>query len=299
VKIFQNLSPKTKGILWILSTKFSFVVMMSIVKESLAYPSLQMNFIRSFLVMAAVLPILMKRGRQAFLTKWPLYQLIRVVLGAMAMISFFYAYRMLPMAKASALNFSFALVLPLLAILFLKEKVTWQRWGVILVGYIGMWIVIDPVFDRFDLAEGIMLFGVVCLAGDSLQVKKIKTDSPYTMMFYSACTTLVLLGLYFLIIPHCPNLQNDFLMPWKPLEVEHIPIFLSLGGIAFFGQYSYVQAYRQNRLNFVAGFDYIKLVFGTIIGLIFFGEIPGIDTLLGGFVILGCSYILARQEVKE
>jgi drug/metabolite transporter (DMT)-like permease len=298
MKIFQTLSPKTKGILWILSTKFSFVVMMSIVKQFLIYPSLQMNFIRSVLVMAVVLPILIKKGKQAFLTKWPLYQLIRVVLGATAMISFFYAYRVLSMAKASALNFSLALVLPFMAILFLKEKVTWQRWAVILLGYLGMWIIIDPVFDKFEWAEGVMLFGVVCLAGDSLQVKKIKTDSPYTMMFYSACATLFLLGLYFLIIPHFPNLQNEFLMPWKSLEAKHIPIFLSLGGIAFFGQYSYVNAYRQNRLNFVAGFDYLKLVFGTIIGLIFFGEIPGWDTLLGGFIILACSYILARQESK-
>ncbi len=298
MKIFQTLSPTTKGILWILSTKFSFVVMMSIVKEFLIYPSLQMNFIRSILVLAVVLPILLKTGRQAFMTKWPLYQLIRVVLGAMAMISFFYAYRVLPMAKASALNFSFALVLPFMAILFLKEKVTWQRWAVILVGYMGMWIIIDPVFDQFEGAEGIMLFGVACLAGDSLQVKKIKTDSPYTMMFYSACATLVLLGVYFLVIPHFPNLQNEFLMPWKPLEAQHIPIFLGLGGIAFFGQYSYVHAYRQNRLNFVAGFDYIKLVFGTLIGLLFFGEIPGWDTLLGGFVILACSYLLAKQESK-
>lgn len=299
MRTFQALNPKIQGIFWILSTKFAFVVIMAIVKELSIYSSLQMNLIRSVLVMVIVFPVLIKTGKHAFLTKWPLYQLIRVTLGAIAMISFFYAYRTLPMAKASALNFSFALVLPLFGILFFKEKVKWQRWAVLITGYLGVWLIIDPVFDTFEWAEAVALLGVICLAGDALQVKKIRTDSPYTMAFYSSCMTILLLGAYFVVIPFFPNLQGDFLTPWKPLQAQHIPAFLALGAIAFWGQYSYINAYRQNRLNFVAGFDYIKLVFGTIIGLLFFGEVPSWNTLLGGVIILGCSYILARQEGKE
>lgn len=299
MRAFHNLNPTIQGIFWILSTKLAFVLMMAIVKELSFYSSLQMNLIRSLLVLIIVLPVLLKGGRQAFLTKWPLYQFLRVALGAVAMISFFYAYRKLSMAKASALNFSFALVLPLFAIIFFKEKVKWQRWLVLIVGYLGVLLIIDPVFEKFEGAELVALLGVVCLAGDALQVKRIKTDSPYLMTFYSACMTILLLGPYFLTIPFFPELHSDFLKPWQPLQTRHVPVFVALGAIAFWGQYSYIHAYRQNRLNFVAGFDYSKLIFGTLIGLLFFKEVPSWETLLGGLIILICSYILTRQELRE
>ncbi len=296
MKAFHLLSPKTQGILWIISTKLSFVVMMLIVKEMSAYSSLQMNLIRGLLVMSVVFPILLRKGKKSFVTEWPLHQLIRVVLGFIAMVSFFYAYRILPMAKASALNFSFALVLPIFAFFFLKETVKLRRWIVLIVGYIGVLIVIDPSFYGFDWAEGVMILGVVCLAGDALQVKRIKTDSPYTMTFYSAGMTIFLLGTYFVLPLFFPSLKGEVFIPWEPIQEQHYFILGAMGAVAFFGHYSYIHAYRLNRLNFVAGFDYLKVVFATLSGLIFFGEIPEWNTLMGGAIILGCSYFLMRQE---
>jgi len=71
-----------------------------------------------------------------------------------------------------------------------------------------------------------------------------------------------------------------------------------MGILSLLGQFSYVQAYRKERLNFLAGFDYLKFLFASLIGFLFFKEHLESVTFYGALLILICSYAITREELK-
>lgn len=289
---------KTQSIFLIITSKLSFVSMMALSKFLQNYSPLQLNFIRSFLVFSVITPYLITtKGQGSLKTKQPLLQIIRMVLSATAMICFFYGYRMLSIAKASAINFSYALIVPLFAAFLLREKVSPQRWMVLILGYVGIFIIINPMFEKFELGELIALLGVVLLAASSIFVKKLtRTDESLVVVFYSSVATFTLLGAYFL--GDWLFTFNNHLPRWTAIEWKDCYIFLLMGSFSLLGQFSYVQAYRKGRLNFLAGFDYLKFLFASFIGFLFFSEKVETTTFYGAFIILICSYMIAREELK-
>ena len=289
---------KIQSILWITTSKITFVSVMALSKYLKDYSPLQLNFIRSFLVFLVITPyLLVTRGSQSLKTQQPFFQLIRMGLSAGSMICFFYGYRMLPIAKASAINFSYALMVPLFAAIFLKEKISRQRWVFLFLGYIGIFIIINPVFESFEIGESVTLLGVVLLATSSIFVKQLtRTDESLLVVFYSSVATSFLLGGYFIGSYFFPYSQS--LPSWATLQAKDGFIFLLIGFFSFLGQFSYVQAYRKGRLNFLAGFDYLKFLFASLVGLLFFKEALDAGTFYGALIILGCSYGITREELK-
>jgi S-adenosylmethionine uptake transporter len=273
--------------------------MMALSKILKNYSPLQVNFIRSLLVFFALTPpLLLFKGSGSLKTKQPFLQILRMVTSSLSMICFFYGYRMLPITKASAINFSYALIMPLFAILFLKEKISLQRWIFLGIGYIGIVVIVDPVFETFELGEGLALLGVILLAGSSILVKKLtKTDESLVVVFYSSVATSFFLGVYFLIASLFT--VKDTLPQWTPIHWKDGFVLGSIGALSLLGQFSYVQAYRKGRLNFLAGFDYLKFLFASLIGFWFFNEKVETPTFYGAFIILICSYMIAREELRK
>ena len=54
------------------------------------------------------------------------------------------------LAMANALFFSSPFFISILAIIFLGEKVGIRRWLAIIVGFVGVYIVLNPNFENFD-----------------------------------------------------------------------------------------------------------------------------------------------------
>lgn len=287
-----------QSIFFILLSKLAFVGMMSVVKYLKGYSPLQLNFLRSVIIFCSLVPFLLfTRGVKGLKTQQPFAQIVRMVLSATSMICFFYGYRILTIAKASAINFSYALIVPALSCLLLKECVSWRRWVYLVLGYIGILIIIDPVFETIDQGEMIALIGVFALACASILVKKLtKTDDNFVVVFYSSVATTVILGGYFLstglwrLPPSFPH--------WKPIHPKDYYWIASIVGLSLLGQFTYVEAYRRGRLNFLAGFDYLKFLFAAVLGYIAFGEILESTTFYGALIILICSYLNTKEELK-
>ena len=57
------------------------------------------------------------------------------------------------LAMANALFFSSPFFVSILATIFLKEKVGIRRWSAIFIGFIGVYIVLNPDFSDFDFMK--------------------------------------------------------------------------------------------------------------------------------------------------
>ena len=50
----------------------------------------------------------------------------------------------------------------------------------------------------------------------------------------------------------------------------------------------------------VAPFEYVRLIFATLIGIIIFSEIPTVWTVIGSVIIIGSTlYTLKRNAARE
>ena len=89
------------------------------------------------------------------------------------------------LAMANALFFSSPFFISILAMIFLKEKIGIRRWGAIFVGFIGVYIVLNPDFNNFNVMSLAPVACALCYA-ISMTITKITSDKDnvYTQMLH-------------------------------------------------------------------------------------------------------------------
>ena len=294
----EKKSINLQAIFWIILTKFSFVFMMALVKAS-NIPSLQVNFCRSLSIWGIVGLIIAFNKNLTFKTTNFKLQITKVSIGAFGMIGYFYSFRHLEMAKASTLGFTQSLVLPILAYIFLREKVGWRRILAILIGYGGIWVAIDPVYGSFEAAEGVILIASICGAAAVICAKKLTAkDSPLLLMFYSGMATSVILGLYYLLTPKGFSLAG-YDGTWISLTWHDIPLFIGIISISLLMQYGYLKSYSLADVGFLAPFNYLKFLVSSGISFFYFQQTPAPETFIGAALIIGSTLYLAKKEIHQ
>lgn len=290
---------KLKAIFWILLCKSTFIGMMSIAKY-LPYPALESTYIRSIFVLLLTTGLLVTFPKKiSFKRKNLPFHIIRVISGAFAMMCFFYAYDHLPLSKASTIIFTHALILPIFGALFLKEHIGPHRIVAIIIGYLGVFIAIDPIFEVFEFGEFIALLGASLMAITSICVRKLtSSESSLQLMFYSAFTMVVFLTVYFFILHPVFNLEQFGFKKFIPLEFKDFSAILFLFFFAFVTQFSFIHAYKFSKVSFLAPFDYSKLVFAIVIDYLMFSKMPSLQTIIGACVIIISTLYITRKEMK-
>ena len=109
-----------------------------------------------------ILPLILKnKPHQIIKTNRFSLHLLRGLLGIGAMMAGFSALAMMPLASAVTLGFTRILFLVPLAIIFLGEKPGFYRIVLTFIGFIGVFIIIDP-----ENTENVTIFaGSIALLG--------------------------------------------------------------------------------------------------------------------------------------
>ncbi len=282
---------------WIILCRTAFIGMMALVKF-LPYQTLQVNLCRSGINMVIVLLILGYQRKLYFKSKQPKLQLVRVLCGAFGMMCYYYAFRNLDMAKASTLLFAQALMLPVFAMIFLHEKSGWRRILAVIIGYVGIWVALDPVYEQFTYAEGIALLAAALGAGAMVSGKKLTaTDDTLLLMFYSGLTTVMLLGPLFAFDISLFGLIEE--VHWETMILGDWKYILFIVGCSLTAQYSYIRAYKIGDIGFLAPFEYLKFILSLVIGYLFFSEMPEFTTYIGAAIVVSSTLYLTKREIKK
>jgi len=85
-----------------------------------------------------------------FTTHYPLLTSVRVILFFFGFSSFYISLTIMPLATATALFFASPFLMTVFAIFFLKEEVGIRRWSAVIIGFIGVYIILNPDFNNFD-----------------------------------------------------------------------------------------------------------------------------------------------------
>ncbi len=283
----DGLPPAIKAALYMLATTVLISVMHAMIRHiSATQHPFEIAFFRSFFGLIAFLPIFLRHGTRVLRTERLPLHFARGVIQTGAMLMFFTAISLLPLAKLSALSFTSPLFASLFAIVLLGERVRLRRTAALLVGFAGTLIIIQPGTVSIETGT-LLVLGSSALWGFALIfVKRLSaTDSSVTIVTY--------MNLFLTPLALIPAL---FVWRW-PTGQELLLLFL-VGAIASSAHFAMTQAFRHADTTAVMPFDYTRLVWASILGFILFAEVPSLLTLLGGLIIAASATYIAFREAQ-
>ncbi|SHM18184.1 Permease of the drug/metabolite transporter (DMT) superfamily [Roseibium suaedae] len=282
----EKLPGNSIGALWILQAAVLFTLMSMFIKLVGQDISIfQILLIRQATMAVIVAPKILHGLPGSLYTRRPDLQVARIALACTAMLCGFSAVIYLPLAEATALGFSKTFFVTIFAIIFLSEKVGRHRWAATIVGFIGVIIMLRPgsggLFDPYAA----LAIGGAAAAGLVTIILRIltRTDLPSTILTYQA----VGVGLI-MIIPA--------IYAWKDPTLEQWTLMILIGIVSWAGQMSNIRAFRAGEPTAIASLDYTRLIYATIIGVLVFGNWPGVETYIGAAFIIGGSLYVIRRE---
>ena len=200
---------------------------------------------------------------------------------------FFLAVIYLPLADATALMQVAPVMVALGAVLVLKERIGKRRVFGIIAAFIGAMILIRPGTSVMTTMSLVPLIGAVFFAIYALATRFVRDDGPWKALFYQG-----FFGACFasLIVPFF----------WQPIAHNDIPILITLILLGIIGHLFIIRAFATAQASDIAPFGYAGLLFAISFGVIIFGEIPDILTLLGAIVIVSAGlYVWYRERLTE
>jgi drug/metabolite transporter (DMT)-like permease len=236
-----------------------------------------------------VLPLAwVKVGRDFWRTSQPIMQLGRSLLLLAATIAFFSALRYLPLAEASAISFLAPMFIVLLSGPLLGEVVPPARWAAVALGFAGVLLVTRPGSAAFHPASLLLLGMALCNALYQLLTRKLRGDSAYTTLFYSAIVgTVAFTGMLPFLDPHrLPGLRDALL-------------FLLLGLFAGLGHWCMILGLLHAQASQLTAFGYLQMVWPLGFGWLLFGQFPDYVSMGGMLVILASGVWLAWRERRR
>ncbi len=215
---------------------------------------------------------------------------MRGVLQLLGAALFFYAITQLPLAEATIIGFTAALMVPPVARLLLKEKISSIIFLAALLGFGGASLAVsgDPVIQVEDGSRtlGLIAAFMAALVYAFILVllrMRAKTDDATTIaMFTNIVPAIVML----------PVSLGVFGWPtWSDL-----PLFAVLGALGFAVWYLFTLAYARAPAQQLAPLEYTALIWSAILGAVFFQEYPGWQVWAGGVLIIAACLIVAFAD---
>ena len=302
-------SKNTQGILLIALGMFIFAIQDSLVKYIYYNISLyEMYLVRtltSFLIVVVFLKITKKPI--IFKTHYPLLTTARVILFFFGFSSFYISLTIMPLATANALFFCSPFITTILARLILKDEVGIQRWLAVLIGFIGVYIVLNPDFSNFNYLSLLPVLCAFCYSSSMIIIKKTSDkDNVYAQMFQFYIGAIIIsIIFYFLIGDGQFNTINhsasEFIFrEWFSNLEFAMPYMVILGVTAAGAFLSIFTAYRIASPSAISPFEYTILLWASLSGWFIFGEMPNTQTFIGMFLIIcGGIYIFIREKIKD
>lgn len=285
--IWHRQTPVLRGIVLMCLSTVAFSIMHGLVRfVSEVLPPFQIAFFRNIFGLAFLLPLLMRSRFSILRTKRIGLHALRGIINIIAMLMFFTALSISPIAKVTALSFTAPIFMAILAVFVLRERFRIYRWLAILSGFIGMLIILRPGLVAIDTGALLVTASAGLWAIALLLIKILsRTEASLTIVAYMG----IFLGV-FSIFPA--------LWVWQPFGMQTLFWLALIGLFGTIAQMSLSQSLKETDPTALMPFDFLKLVWTALIGAWFFSEIPDVYTLIGAAVIFASGFFIALREQK-
>ena len=176
-------------------------------------PVIEVVFFRNFLAVLIMLPLVTYSGFDTLRMQRPKLFFLRAAIGTIGMYCGFTALTLIPLAEATALNFTTPLFVTIGAVIFLGEVIRARRIAAICVGFLGTLIILQPGITDVSVGSILALVNALTIAMASLIVKLLtRTETQQAIV-----TWMVLLQVPIALIPSIWVWQWPDLTEWALL----------------------------------------------------------------------------------
>lgn len=292
--IFSNrMSSVMAGALCLILAELCFAFVGALVKAlSDDMTHSQLVFFRNASALVILLPILLKNGPQS---GWQLVKteklglhVFRAMCGMIAMYGFFYTLATLTLAQAMMALLLAPFIVPIIARIWLKERIDIKTIAAILIGFCGVaFILLNKPEQQHPLnwLSISVAIGCACLvATTKCTIRKLTDTEPSIriVLYFTGIATLVS--------------SLPMLVLWQPFLLAVIPWLLLMGILAAVGQLLMTKAFALTSPVKIGLLSYTSIIFAAIIGAIGWQE-PITTSLIGGSVlIIWAANVTIRQR---
>ena len=248
---------------------------------------IQIVFFRNLFGLAALLPLFLKTGFLQLRTQRLSFHILRGGIHSTAMISWFMAITLIPLAEATALSFLIPIYASVGAILFMGEPSRQPRWVAVAIGFFGMLVILRPGLTEISFGSILVVGSGISIAISKLMAKSLtRTDTPATIVFF--------MSLVVTFISFFPALV---FWKWPPIELWGWLLLLGIGGSS--AHIIQTHSYKIGEMTVVEPMSYFRLIWAAMFGFLLFGEVPGIWTWVGTVIIVTGALLLTRDETQK
>jgi drug/metabolite transporter (DMT)-like permease len=190
----------------------------------------------------------------------------------------------LKLAEMTTLYYVAPLVTLVLAVVFLKEKLTAPRVFATLVGFVGVVVACNPAGIPLGLPALMVLTAASLWSIASILMRTISSSDSSRLLMFSLNAFYVLALLPFAIAG------------WKPMDAFTIACALGTGLAGGAGQLLLIEAARRLPAGVLGTVEYTGLVWSFIFGALIFHEAPAPVVYAGAGLVVVAGLILAWGE---
>jgi drug/metabolite transporter (DMT)-like permease len=221
----------------------------------------------------------------ALKTRFPLTHLGRGICVMLTTATFFAALKFLPLADCIVIAFAAPIFVTALSGPLLREKVGWRRWSAVGIGFLGVLLAVKPG-SAIGLGTILVLVSALTYALTLLSLRPLSgKESTHNILFYSTAFTLLSA-----VVPG--------ILEWKPVGFAAGGLMVLQGLASASGQLCMVKAFRTGEASMLAPIEFTALVWAVLFGYVFWGNLPGIEVLVGAALIIGANLYIAQREAR-
>lgn len=231
-------------------------------------------FFRNATGLLLLTPVLLWRGTASFKTSRLWMHGWRSVVGLIAMYGFFYAIAHLKLSNAMVFTYSSPIFIPLIAWLFLKEKMTPLMGAAAVLGLVGVVMVAKPDHGLFNVLSAIGLVSSFLAAMAFVTVRALTDTEPAIRIVFYFC----LIGTGLSAIP--------MLWLWRSYSVHELMLLCGAGVLATLSQICLSKAYGFAPAGQIGPANYLAIIFAGIWAATLWHEYPDRISIMGMTIIL-------------
>ncbi len=214
---------------------------------------------------------------------------LRAVGEVMATVLYYNALTQIPLANANAVLQTIPLAVVAVAALIFGEKVGWRRWSVILLGFAGVILILQPGGDSFQPASLWAVAAVTFFVLRDMSTRHIDPRLPSVSINITTTAAVMVVGF-----------ALAFFQPWQMPDAR---AFALMGLAAMLLSTAYVAmtvAMRNGDVSVTSPFRYSIVLWALLLDVLVFGNRPELSMIVGMTIVVasGLYMIIRERQIK-
>ena len=238
-----------------------------------------------------------------FKTYYPFITILRVSIFFLGFSLYYFSLSKISLPEAVTLFFVSPFFVTISSKFIMGENIGMYRWSAILIGFIGVYLVLDPNFNDFNIYS---LFPIFCAFFYALTVviqkKTSDKDSLFTQILHTYLSAIVFsIIIYFYVnnLTFTPYqlLEYKFvLISWNIPSLNYFLLLIIIGFTAVIGFFSIFGAYRVGAPSTIAPYEYSLIIWSILFGYFIWNDYLTIKGMAGlSLILIGSFFTLYRE----